>query len=68
MKLTKWFPGHIKPVRKDVYQQMAGPDLGYQYWDGKVWRGWLNTPEKAMLSRWAVPHEFQNDDWRGVAK
>ena len=49
MKLTRWFPGHIKPVREGVYQQMCGIglSLGYQKWDGLRWFLWNITPEGA---------------------
>ena len=72
MKLTKWHLGHIKPVRKGVYQQMSGlrPVIGYQYWDGNQWMGWCETiggAHNMRADRPASP-EYQNDKWRGIAK
>lgn len=70
LKLTAWFPGHIKPVRKGVYQQKAGLQdmLGYQYWSGLRWYGWVSTIEGAYAARKYLPvhASHQNDDWRGV--
>jgi hypothetical protein len=68
MKLTPWFPGNVKPVRPGVYQQMCGfnRDVGYQYWDGKVWGLWSRTIEGARHDGW--PASPQNDPWRGLAE
>lgn len=68
-KLTPWFPGHIKPVRPGVYQQMSGSGtrLGYQRWDGERWFSWHATPAGAASAVFAVMGEFQNDPWRGLA-
>lgn len=72
MKLTPWYPGHIKPVRKGVYQLWSGTrdKIGYQYWDGAFWRSWYSTPETAFSARnsLAAGAMFQNDEWRGIAK
>jgi len=68
MKLTPWFDGTVKPVRKGIYQQMDGHGklLGYQYWNGKIWGLWSETPEGAM---WSFGVSCSQDDpWRGVAK
>lgn len=67
LKLTPWYPGHIKPVRPGVYQQMCGHnrDLGYQRWDGKAWSRWAYTAEEvANLSCFLDC----NDPWRGLAE
>lgn len=69
MKLTPWFPGTIKPVRKGVYQQKNGTSgIGYQRWDGKFWYAWRKSPEDAKNCLIVVSTYFQNDSWRGVAK
>jgi len=70
MKLTCWFSGDQKPVRVGVYQQMNGMYLGYQYWDGKLWRGFCGSPQAAYNVRKFSPaaDSHQNDKWRGVAK
>lgn len=67
MKLTEWYPGHIKPSRVGVYQQFCGNHIGYQLWDGKYWRGWWSNPIDAAESQWTPGKEFQNDKWRGLA-
>jgi hypothetical protein len=38
-KMTKWFPAHIKPARKGVYE-VRTPNKGnkYCYWDKRGWR------------------------------
>ncbi len=69
--LTPWFPGHIKPVRVGLYQQLskANQTIGYQYWDGEQWGSWCYSPELAYEHRFYKVHkEYQNDDWRGIAK
>ncbi len=69
MKLTEWFPGDVKPVRKGVYQKMCGhgKELGYQYWDGANWGYWEETPDAAVRERGkAVETEFE--EWRGLAE
>lgn len=71
MKLTKWFPGHIKPVRKGVYMQRCGHRMqdGYQYWNGKEWGCWFESPEFAYKYRnYVVGLKFQNYKWRGLAE
>lgn len=72
MKLTPWFPGHIKPVRKGVYQQFCGDGkkIGYQYWNGKYWLSWFSSVEIAANAKTqhVVSQCFQNDKWRGILK
>ncbi len=68
--LTPWFDGRIKPVRKGVYQQMSGGQLGYQKWDGNKWGPWFSTPAQAAYTS---PGDYariqnQNDNWRGLRK
>ena len=73
MKLTPWFPGHIKPKRVGVYQQLSAIEkrLGYQRWDGKKWSPWFSKAEDAACyGRECAPaaEEYQNDPWRGLAE
>jgi hypothetical protein len=71
MKLTPWYPGHIKPVRKRVYMQYdgLGEEIGYQYWNGNRWGVWETTVDAAYNHRNIIAAEmFQNDKWRGVLK
>lgn len=37
MKLTKWYPSEIKPVRIGVYQVMHNERLYASYWNGNNW-------------------------------
>lgn len=68
-KLTPWYPGHIKPARPGVYQQLSGfrKSVGYQFWDGVSWYSWEATPEKAAESKCKVAISWQSDKWRGLA-
>jgi hypothetical protein len=68
MTFTPWYPGHIKPARRGVYQQMSGAYLGYQRWDGFKWFGWATTVEGAAQSIAPAAINYQNDDWRGLTK
>lgn len=69
MKLTPWFPGHIKPVHPGVYQQKSGVSdrIGYQRWDGRFWHKWHPTAEAAAQSYAPVTKIHQDDPWRGLA-
>jgi hypothetical protein len=69
-RLTPWFPGHIKPVRKGVYMQMdgSGTHVGYQYWDGTHWYTWFLSAEIAAQGASRVYDSYQNDNWRGILK
>ena len=70
MKFTEWYPGHIKPVRKGVYQQWSGCKdvIGYQKWDGKKWSDWYSTIKGAEKSKNFAISCCQNDPWRGLKK
>lgn len=70
MKLTPWFHGTIKPVRKGVYMLKDGfrDKIGYQYWNGEHWGVWCFTPQDANRFRRICDMRFQYDQWRGVAK
>ena len=68
MKLTEWYPGTVKPVRKGVYQRL-NPLTGntvYSNWTGKYWHAYtdrlFDAKNRKELS------QFQNLAWRGVAK
>jgi hypothetical protein len=69
MKLTDWFPGDVKPVRKGVYQKLCGHgvELGYQYWNGKYWCYW--TPNKNEAKTYEGPSwEGEFGQWRGLTE
>jgi len=67
MKLTPWYPAHVKPVRKGVYEMDAW-DSWFRYWDGKHWYCGAFTPEDAyeewLDGRTIADADF---DWRGLA-
>ena len=70
-KLTPWFDGKLyKPAYPGVYQQLGGGDktIGYQRWDGNYWYEWSEYAEYAAKSTAPAARDFQNDDWRGLAK
>ena len=60
MKLTPWYPGTVKPVRKGWYQRNY-PSLGPSmcYWDGKNFSMIEDRYENSFT---------QDLPWRGVAK
>ena len=70
-KLTPWIDGHIKPVRKGVYQRNYGaiddlPDTAFARWDGKQWFGADDTVEGAAFFNDFVSRS-QYLPWRGLA-
>ena len=69
-KLTPWLPGEVKPSRPGVYQQFCGlgSEIGYQYWDGKIWYTWAKTRAGALREyEHGWKSCYQNDKWRGLA-
>jgi hypothetical protein len=68
MKMTKWFPGNVKPVHVGVYET-ASNDAGqwFQYWHGTHWGYSAHTPEFAYERRdlWSY---HQSDSWRGLTE
>lgn len=67
MKLTKWIPGNVKPVRKGVYQRGYATAGRYCLWDGKVWCVFADTPEDAADCK-GVVSAVQDLPWRGLAE
>ena len=57
MKRTEWYPSHIKPVRKGLYEVGSDKFHVYAYWDEKHWRLSLNRN-----TLWLD----QNLTWRGI--
>ena len=75
MKLTPWFPGHIKPVRKGVYRVVFWSEeyTSHCYWDGEFWRNsYCNADHKEAIYMAFVFKQNKNPKqqmpWRGVAK
>ena len=74
MKLTPWFRGTVKPVRKGVYERdFSGTYAGYLrrpnycYWNGKFWCLCGTNPKIAVWYQ-DKPSLNQNIPWRGVEK
>lgn len=68
MKLTKWIPGDVKPVRVGAYERAnPGGSTLYSYWNGRFWGTSAFTPERAAWQRLARSVK-QNLPWRGLAK
>jgi len=71
MKLTKWFPYTVKPIRVGFYQTKIDgtKKIYYKYWDGAFWGAGENTLRNAIFlrtynrARGLVPYK-----WRGIEK
>jgi hypothetical protein len=67
LKLTPWFPGHVKPVRVGVYERLydeesGGPQALRCNFDGLRWSVHLEcSGDKSHVSG------YQNLRWRGLA-
>ncbi len=69
MKLTPWFPKHVKPRRIGIYStSYLGGGEGFSYWDGSAW--WNQHPDKwsAKRDHWRTNGANQRKSWRGLAK
>jgi len=70
-KMTKWFPPHIKPVRKGVYEVKFTPkgvheSYMYAMWNGKKWSRVATYEE--MKSFHSNFDALQGKYWRGFTK
>jgi len=69
VKLTPWFPAHIKPVRPGVYDTRFrdGPKLvcGYSFWTGTQWSVQWWRVETATARR-STDGAIQDKEWRGL--
>lgn len=65
MKLTRWFPGNIKPIRIGIYQRQYPTGIYYCRWNGENWGlGYANiATAKAQSFYKSNLQEFR---WRGV--
>lgn len=67
-KLTPWFPAHVKPARRGVYERHWGHgDLCFALWTGKRWNTswsdpWIAAERSTRISG------VQHLPWRGLAK
>lgn len=70
MKLTEWFPGDVKPVRRGVYERDYGGgifgNLGFALWTGSQWKYRSTTPEKACVE--SIDSLNIRRPWRGLAE
>ena len=72
MKLTKWIPGNVKPVRVGVYERFYDRttpwrSIRYSYWNGKFWGVYADTPEEAKRLS-TIRSLEQTLPWRGLAR
>lgn len=70
-KLTPWFPGNVKPVRKGVYERdwLDGGPQWFSYWDGKNWCFGDETAEGAKYAANMLhTSAHTNFPWRGLAQ
>lgn len=61
MKLTDWYPGEIKPVRKGWYEHLypwTPEDIDKYWWDGG---NWMHKPNGLIAADQTRP-------WRGLAE
>jgi len=66
VKKTAWFPAHIRPVRKGVYE-IKRPRTTYAYWNGQFWsyeERWINFASEMRLTH----STEQYKTWRGLTK
>lgn len=64
---TQWFPVHIKPVRRGVYERSYGCGIRFAYWNGFVWGGFATRIDHAYDNR-KFPSGHQDAAWRGLAE
>lgn len=68
MKKTKWFPAHVLPVRKGVYEvKDTGARAGwYAYWNGHHFGYRTITPKDAYRARSYATVLPRLTCWRGL--
>jgi hypothetical protein len=72
MKLTRWYPGDVKPVRVGVYERSYGDNanpgihVGYAFFDGVDWFLRSRTTEDATTNKLKSAHTRL--PWRGLAQ
>jgi hypothetical protein len=67
MNRTEWFPVHIKPVRKGIYERSFTWGIRFAYWDGDLWGGFAMNTKDAYKNR-ILASAHQNAAWRGLIK
>jgi hypothetical protein len=66
MKKTAWFPAHIKPVHKGVYQIRTESGSCYSQWDGEKWCC-MHRDKDVAARQWLVSW-CQDYAWRGLTE
>lgn len=69
MKTTPWFPAHVKPVRKGVYEWRlpSNPDIRwFRRWTGYGWM-WGNPHPTVAQHSSSFAHITRGEKWRGLA-
>lgn len=64
---TEWYPKHIKPVRRGVYQVCTRYEIGFAFWSGKRW-GMLFFNQALTYTNTSITGADQNKTWRGLAQ
>lgn len=74
MKLTEWYPAHIKPARKGFYQiyleGVPREKSWFSYWDGNNFSYAADTIERTK-NYWLGDNErffHSQKEWRGLAE
>jgi len=65
MKVTQWFPAHVKPVHEGWYETFPvdkGSNRFNWYWGGGRWGFWDKDEQHFIAC------EFQQRTWRGLVK
>ena len=66
LRLTGWYSGEQKPVRKGVYERDYTIGNSFSYFDGLDWMFFCESVELASKER---NRSFtQNHPWRGIKK
>lgn len=69
MKLTRWYPKTIKPVRIGWYEtQMNNGNYGYSCWDGMQWSCQHNDYSCVLARAVCWNGAIQDKKWRGISK
>lgn len=68
MKLTGWYSGNQKPVRKGVYERYYKfiKHRVYCKWNGEFWFSPSYSANEAILSKFESV--YQDLPWQGLAK
>jgi len=73
LKLTAWYPGTVKPVRKGVYIASVGKNKFFRYWNGRWWSvgtffpyltGWPNSESP----KYGDKQDQAHIKWRGLTE